>query len=118
MEGGTEVKQVFQAHDITEAHLVKGLLESHGLSALVRGEALSGTAGEVPFVDVWPTVWVLDDVREGEARAVIKEYERGPAKPGSPGVGWLCPKCGQDLEPQFTACWACGGGRPPGGPET
>lgn len=112
------MKQIFQAHDVTEAHLVKGLLESHGLSAVVRGEALSGVAGEVPFVDVWPTVWVLDDGREGEARAVVKEYERGPAQPVALGVGWLCPKCGQDLDPQFTACWACGEDRLPEEPKT
>lgn len=105
------MKQVFLAHDVTEAHLVKGLLESHGLSALVRGEALAGIAGEVPFVDVWPTVWVLDDDREAEARAVIEEYERGPAPDPSRGR-WRCPKCGQPLEPQFTACWACAGTPP------
>ena len=45
------MKQVFQAHDVTEAHFVKGLLESHGLSALVRGEALAGLFGEVPRAD-------------------------------------------------------------------
>jgi hypothetical protein len=106
------VKQVFQAHDVTEAHLVKGLLESQGLTALVRGEAVAGLAGEVPFVDVWPTVWVLDDDRDSEARAVINEYEPRSAKPMSAGVAWLCPKCGQDIEPQFTACWACGAERP------
>jgi len=100
------VKQVFQAHDVIEANLVKGLLESHGVTAFVRGEALAGTAGEVPFVDVWPTVWVADDGRAGEDQVVIKEYESG--KPRASVAGWPCPKCGQGLEPQFTACWACG----------
>ena len=111
------MKQVFLAHDVTEAHLIKGLLESRGLNALVRGEDLSGTSGEVPFVDVWPTVWVLDDGQEGAVRAFIKGYERGPAKPGAPVACWPCPKCGQDLEPQFTACWACGAEHSPQGPD-
>ncbi len=105
------MKQVFQAHDVTEAHLVKGLLESRGLTALVRGEAVAGLAGEVPFVDVWPTVWVMEDDRDEEARAVINEHAGGSAKPLAAGAGWLCPKCGQDQEPQFTACWACGAER-------
>ena len=76
------MKQVFQAHDVIEAHLIKGLLESQGLTALVRGEAVAGLAGEV--------------------------HASGPAKSVAAGAGWRCPKCAQDIEPQFTACWACG----------
>lgn len=97
------------ADDVTEAHLVKGLLESHGLSAAVRGEDLWGTRGEVPFADTWPTVWVLDDACEGEARRLVAEYASGKQlPPGTPGPGWQCSACGQDLETQFTACWNCG----------
>jgi hypothetical protein len=110
------VKRVFQAHDVTEAHFVKGLLESHGLSALVRGEALAGLFGEVPRADTWPSVWVLDDAREEEARAIIKDYDTSIAKDATPVAGWKCPTCGQDLEPQFTSCWACGMERPPEAP--
>ena len=102
------MKQVFQAHDVTEAHFVKGLLESHGLDALVRGEALAGLFGEVPLTDSWPSVWIVDEAREQEAREVIKDHDAGSAKHATPVAGWKCPKCGQDLEPQFSNCWACG----------
>lgn len=105
------MKQVFVARDVTEAHFIRGLLESHGLSVAVRGEDLWGTRGEVPFVDAWPTVWVLDDGREAEARGVIHEYESGRVRPNGDGAGWRCPKCGRELEPQFTACWGCGAER-------
>lgn len=106
------MKQVFRAHDIAEAHFVKGLLESQGLSALVRGEALAGLAGEIPLAETWPIVWILDDGREEEARTVIKDYETGSATHAPPVSVWRCQKCGQDLEPQFTTCWACGTERP------
>lgn len=104
------MKQVFVAGDVTEAHLVKGLLESHGLGAEVRGEDLSGTRGEVPFADAWPTVWVVDDAHEAEARAVIAAFESRTELTES-DAGWRCPACQQEIEPQFTACWARGAER-------
>ena len=34
------------------------------------------------------------------------EFEDEPPKPvGGP---WNCPQCGEELEPQFDACWKCG----------
>lgn len=50
------MKQVFWSHDVSEAHFVKGLLESQGLSPLVRGEALAGLAGGIPLADACPTL--------------------------------------------------------------
>jgi len=69
------MKQVFVARDPVEAHLVKGLLESRGIDAEVRGEALWGTRGETPLTpETLPTVWVLDDKKASEAARVVKEY--------------------------------------------
>ena len=102
------MKQVFTARDVTEAHFVRGLLESHGLDVAVRGEDLCAIRGEVAFVDTWPTVWVLDESQEADARRVIQEYESGNGERTGHRTGWRCPRCGQDLEPQFTACWSCG----------
>jgi len=108
------MKLVFTARDIPEAHFVRGLLESHGLSAAVRGEDLWGIRGQVPFTETWPTVWVLDDACEREAREVVREYDLGRTDAGPRGVTWRCRKCGEPLDPQFTSCWRCGAERPPG----
>jgi hypothetical protein len=71
------VKQVFVARDPTEAYLVKGMLESRGIGAEVRGEGLWGTRGETPLTpDTLPTVWVLDDAHAPEAVRIVKEYSR------------------------------------------
>ena len=70
------MKQVFVARNPPEAHLVKGLLESRGIRAEVRGEALWGTRGEVPLTpDTLPTVWV-DDPRAPEAARIVEEYNQ------------------------------------------
>jgi len=82
------VKQVFLARDVPEAHFVRGLLESHGLDVAVRGEDLWGARGELPLVDTWPTVWVLDESCETEARRVIQEYESGKVERSEQRTGW------------------------------
>lgn len=104
------MKKVFTARDVTEAHFVRELLESQGLEVTVRGQDLMGASGELPFVDAWPTIWVADDAREPEARAVVEQYEATKAAPIT-GETWRC-RCGQELEPQFTTCWSCGADRP------
>jgi hypothetical protein len=69
------MKQVFVARDPVEAHLVKGLLESNGINAEVRGEALWGTRGETPLAaETLPSVWVLDDGQVPEALRVVAKY--------------------------------------------
>ncbi len=71
------MKQVFVARDPVEAHLVKGLLESSGIRAEVRGEALWGTRGETPLAsDTLPTVWVFDDLQVPEALQLVAEYSK------------------------------------------
>ena len=42
------MKRVYTAHDPTEAHLVKGLLEAAGIEALVQGEHLFPLRGSLP----------------------------------------------------------------------
>lgn len=103
------MKKVFVARDVTEAHFVRGLIESQDIQVTVLGENASGSSGEVPFVDAWPTVWVLDDECEEAARVIVQEYEAGGG--GGTGAPWRCLECGQDLEAQFSACWSCGAER-------
>lgn len=100
------MKQVFVARDITEAHFIRGLLESQGLSVMVRGEHLQALAGDVPFPDAYPSVWILDDDFEARARSIVTEYEANVRVKSE--RHWRCQLCGEDLEEQFTTCWACG----------
>ena len=104
------MRQVFVARDLTEAHLIRGLLESHGVSVTVRGEDLQGLNGEVPFPYACPSVWILDDGLEAKARRIIKEH--GCGLQVETGRYWRCERCGEELEEQFTTCWACGAQRP------
>lgn len=102
------MKRVHNARHLTEAHLIRGLLESHGIEAVVRGDFLTGGWGELP-VDVCG-VWVTDDARFGEADRLLRDFLQG--LPATNSETWRCSACGEASEGQFTACWQCGASRP------
>ena len=106
------MKKVFVAENPLEAQFVRGLLESRGIEAKVRGEALFGARGGAPVTpDTLPTVWVLDDEREAEAKEILSTY-RSSQMPVEARASWTCPRCGEESESQFTECWKCGASRP------
>lgn len=71
------LKRVFTAPTVTEAYLMKGILENEGIEAIIKNEHLSGLAGQVPFMDSWPEVWIMDDAEVKHAEAIIDNYQRG-----------------------------------------
>ena len=67
------MKKVYSARDITEAHLVRGLLEEHGIEAHVEGFYLQGGIGEIASMD-FSNVSVDDDDFE-RAQQIVQDYE-------------------------------------------
>jgi hypothetical protein len=104
------MKQVHVAKHAPEAHIVKGLLESNGIAAVIRGEFLTGGWGELP-VDVC-SVWIEDDSQYERAHSVLLQFLNGDAAREHHGNAWRCHHCGEQLEGQFTKCWNCGAIRP------
>ena len=97
--------KVFVAKHPTEAHLVAGLLTTHGIEAQVRGEALFSVRGEVPVAgSTLPSVWVVDDSQITQALDLLKTDARavGGDRP------WTCVQCGESVDAQFQQCWNCG----------
>jgi putative signal transducing protein len=99
------VKQLHAARHAPEAHLVKGFLESNGIAAVVRGEYLTSGWGELP-ADVC-SVWVSDDAQYDRAHALLIAFLNGDFAREFRGMDWRCPRCGEQLEGQFTTCWNC-----------
>lgn len=67
--------KVYDASDITEAHIVRGMLEAHGIQAHVGGHYLQGGIGEL-MVQGFAAVFVQDD-KLGTALSLVEAYERG-----------------------------------------
>lgn len=63
----------YNARDLTEAHIIAGLLDAHGISAHVGGHYLQGALGEIGaagFTNVH-----VENEDYPEARRLIAEYE-------------------------------------------
>ena len=63
----------YRARDITEAHIVAGLLEANGIEAHVGGHYLQGAMGEIGAAG-FSNVHVEDDDLY-RARELVAEYE-------------------------------------------
>ena len=99
--------RVWRAHNVVEATHLCNVLESAGIRAFLRNENLSRVAGEVPFDQTWPEVWIFDDTQAAAAQQWIDQIRRPRYAPG-----WTCAHCNEWLEGQFTACWNCGTDQP------
>lgn len=105
------MRKIFTAGNPTEAELVRGILEAAGIAAEVRGADLWMARGEVPLTpDTAPAVWIEDDARAEEARALLAGLHKD--SPAVRSAAWTCPQCGEASEPQFTECWRRGTARP------
>ncbi len=99
---------LYSSLKLLEIHHLKNLLEAEGIRCQIRNELLSRLAGEIPFTECAPELWLLDERDLARARQIVTDFDRGPAT----GPAWLCLNCGETLEGQFSACWHCGAPRP------
>lgn len=73
------MRVVYEAENIIDAHLVKGLLEQEGIPAFVRGEYLAGGVGDLPtmgFVAV-----AVPESHLPEAEAALRAFRAERARP-------------------------------------
>ena len=81
----------------------KNILESEGIPCEIRNEHLGSVMGEVPFVEVWPQLWIVNDLDYDRAQQLISKDSAAE----SPAEDWTCRYCGETNEGQFGACWNC-----------
>jgi len=83
--------------------VLREMLDTEGIESVVRNRALSVTAGEVPPIETWPSLWVIDDARAADAERLVAAVMRDDA----PGEPWVCPACGETVDGHFATCWRC-----------
>jgi hypothetical protein len=102
------MKRVYIAMNPTDAHLLKGALESEGIEAVVQGEFLWIARGEVPITtDTAPSVWVIDETDYERATEIVKAFQSSEGMSDPENEEWKCDNCNEINEGQFTECWNC-----------
>ncbi|MEA3277064.1 MAG: DUF2007 domain-containing protein [Pseudomonadota bacterium] len=102
------MRRLYQARDRIEAQFLRDFLDRHLITATVLGDYLAGAAGELPL-NIYPTVWVMEDTDLPRARELLSEFLAQSA--ADPGSAWICPGCGEQVEAAFDLCWNCGRSR-------
>jgi hypothetical protein len=98
------LRKVHTAESIVEIAHLRNVLEADGIACLVRNDRLGGVVGEIPFVECWPELWVLETGNYLRAKSLVDDVLRtGPAL-----ESWRCASCGESIEGQFEVCWNCG----------
>ncbi|QOV89801.1 putative signal transducing protein [Humisphaera borealis] len=114
------MRHIYTARDAMDANFLRGLLEQQGINAVVQGEALQETWGNLNLsAESLPSVWV-DEADLPRAMSVVDEYKKVDAAnadrdddeavvdPPTTATGsWTCGNCGRSNEPQFDRCWHC-----------
>lgn len=100
------MKKLTSSESLITINHYRNLLESEGIRCRIRNEHLGSIVGEMPFVEVWPELWVLNDLDFDRALELLDSA----VSDESPQSPWRCTKCGEENEGQFAACWNCGSG--------
>lgn len=66
---------IFTGHDLTEAHIVAGMLRAEGIDAHVGGHYLQGAVGDLAPLDFARVLVPTTDVEQAER--LIEEYNHG-----------------------------------------
>ncbi|MBS34318.1 MAG: hypothetical protein CMO26_00170 [Thiotrichales bacterium] len=104
------MKKIYSSQLLPMVGHLRNVLEAHGIECLVKNEFGSSGMGELPPIEVWPELWVLDDRQFDEAVSIVSVAALDNGVTAT--QRWTCNNCGEQLEGQFTDCWKCGRSRP------
>jgi Putative prokaryotic signal transducing protein len=99
------MKRLHSAKDPLMIGHLKNVLATFGIKCIARNSDLISAAGELPPVECWPELWVVDDEKFARARAILRKTLAPLQSVKKP---WHCTECGETVEGQFSECWNCG----------
>ena len=99
------MRQLHSSPNTALVNHLRSILESLGTPCRVRGEFLSAAVGELPPIECWAELWVIDDDRYDDAMDIIRRAAKGE---DDTSVPWTCDGCGEEIDGNFGECWKCG----------
>ena len=97
--------KLYVSQSLVDVESRKEVLEQAGILCTVKNQQGSSLAGEVPFAEVFPELWVIHDEDYPKAKDILENWDKEPASIKS---DWRCSQCGEIHEGEFTTCWKCG----------
>jgi Putative prokaryotic signal transducing protein len=99
------MKRIYSAKDPLMIGHLKNVLATFGIRCVAKKLDLISAAGELPPIECWPELWVIDDEKVTKAKRILKKTL---APLASVKRSWVCIGCGEKIEGQFSECWNCG----------
>lgn len=99
------MKRIHSAKDPLMIGHLKNVLATFGIKCVARNLDLNIAAGELPPIECWPELWVVDDEKAAKAKAILRKMLAPLESVKKP---WSCAGCGETIEGQFSECWNCG----------
>ncbi|WP_447969357.1 putative signal transducing protein [Nitrospira sp. M1] len=97
--------KLFVSQSLIEVESRKEILDQEGILCTIKNQQGSSLAGEVPFAEVFPELWVINDDEFQRAKGILDKWD--DASP-SEGSAWTCTGCSEHHTGEFTTCWKCG----------
>ncbi|MCA9472707.1 MAG: DUF2007 domain-containing protein [Nitrospirales bacterium] len=99
------MKKLYVSQNLIEVETRKEMLDQEGILCTIKNQQGSSLAGEVPFVEVFPELWVINDDDYPRAKEILDKWDEAA---NVNAERWTCPNCGEQHEGEFTTCWKCG----------
>ena len=99
------MKKILVSQSLIEVESLKERLEQAGIRCMVKNQQGSTLAGGVPFVEVFPELWIVKNEDYGQAKELMSVWTKVETKSSA---AWICSECGEKHSGEFTACWRCG----------
>lgn len=104
------MRKIYEHMDFARVGHFQSILESEGIATMIKNLGASVGIGEIPFTEVFPELWVVNDEDYNRAMTALESYQPPEIENTT---DWTCPACGEFVEKQFGECWNCGELRPP-----
>jgi len=99
------MKLIYTGQDRILLDRIKQALHQNGIPYFIRNENPVGqAAGEVPPLVCWPEIYVKDESTFDHVKPLVDALM---PKTGATLLRWVCPNCNEQIEAQFSVCWAC-----------
>lgn len=100
------MKRLITSPDSAELGLLKNMLGKAGIQCIERNEPLAQTLLSAPF---HAELWVENDADYQVAADLLADWQQPSWEART---AWMCPRCNEAREGQFSKCWRCGAKRP------